>query len=196
MDTEQNRSIVISLKEAKDLYKAKGIYAKLALKAYSEEELTDPWMNITSFKDACEKLGIVTPVKSPTKHSEAIYKLDIIREALNGDWVPDLESGIVWYPVFRLSRSSNLSAAYERLASFTFSGERYYLYYTECHTSNPGLSGMSLRGEGYIVGITCLFACKSYEIAHHFAKYFYKEIFDSLFIQYNMHKWDSRMLIG
>lgn len=86
------RTIPLSLREAKQWYKSNNDTLKrLALKVFTEEELVDSFMDIKSFKDACNVLNIdyndanyvANCVSKISKASAAMFKLKIIRRALN-----------------------------------------------------------------------------------------------------------------
>lgn len=86
------RTIPLSLREAKQWYNGDNDTLKrLALKVYTEEELVDSFMDITSFKDACDVLNIsydcadysAICISKISKASAAMFKINIIRKALN-----------------------------------------------------------------------------------------------------------------
>jgi hypothetical protein len=70
---------------------------------------TIDWREIKSFEGACKALGLdnqslnICSLETKfDKHLAAIYKLDIIRRALNRNWNPSLTKGNVfsYYKIF------------------------------------------------------------------------------------------------
>ena len=87
-----HKMMPISLEEAKEWYNSDNDVLKtLALRAFSKEELGYSFKNIKSFGDACDVLGFSYDVNSRladeiaviSKASAAMFKLSIIRKALN-----------------------------------------------------------------------------------------------------------------
>lgn len=88
----ETRNISLTLDEAKEWYNSNIILRDVALKAFTKEELeTASFKDIKTFQDACEALrlnygsmlSIFNQLKSVSKASAAMYKLNIIRKALN-----------------------------------------------------------------------------------------------------------------
>ncbi len=88
----KQRNISLTLEEAKEWYNSNIILRDVALKAFTKEELETPsFKNIKTFQDACEALrlnygsmiSIFNQLKSISKASVAMFKLNIIRKALN-----------------------------------------------------------------------------------------------------------------
>lgn len=89
------RNITITLEKAKEWYNSGNTSLKeVALQAFNEKELTAfDFTKIRTFKDACEALGldyyyIVDTIENiiifgHSKASAAMFKLNIIRKALN-----------------------------------------------------------------------------------------------------------------
>ena len=89
------RNITITLEKAKEWYNSGNTSLKeVALQAFSKEELTEfDFTKIRTFKDACEALDldhddIVGTISNiiifgHSKASAAMFKLNIIRKALN-----------------------------------------------------------------------------------------------------------------
>ena len=89
---ETHKMIEVTLDEARELYDSHNKTLKeLALKAFSKDELRYNFKDITTFKKACEVLGLNYDVISIvtkdiftfSKASAAMFKLNIIRKALN-----------------------------------------------------------------------------------------------------------------
>jgi hypothetical protein len=88
----ETRNIKITLDKAKEWYNSGNtILKKVALQAFSKDELEFNFKNITSFEKACNALNlnydiisiIVKDVATYSRASAAMFKLNIIRKALN-----------------------------------------------------------------------------------------------------------------
>lgn len=86
------RNITITLEKAKEWYNSDNESLKeIALQAFTKDELIYNFKNITTFKKACEALGlnydatsfIAENIAIISKASAAMFKLNIIRKALN-----------------------------------------------------------------------------------------------------------------
>ena len=86
------RNITVTLDKAKEWFSSGNATLKeIALQAFSKDELVCNFKDITTFKKACEALGlnydiisIVTKdVATFSRASAAMFKLNIIRKALN-----------------------------------------------------------------------------------------------------------------
>lgn len=189
----------LTIEKAKEFYNSGNAALKeIALQAYTKEELTNPeYTNIKTFEGACRAIGIVYSTDCDLiylsrvegnlgKHLTAIYKMDIIRKALNGDWKPSLVKGKVFYPFVRFYPANKAkdvanSNGWKLGPSFMTDGEKYTLVssgYSYCY------------GYGVVSVNAGLLGCKSAEIAWHMSKYFMKEIFEAVYAQYNgMYEW-------
>lgn len=190
----------LTIEKAKEFYNSGNATLKeIALQAYTKEELTIPkFENIKTFEDACKYLGLNMDFVNFAlcnmenieggfgKHLTAIYKMDIIRKALNGDWKPSLVKGKVFYPFVRFypankAKDAADSNGWKLGPSFMADGEKYTLVssgYSDCY------------GYGVVSVNAGLLGCKSAEIAWHMSKYFMKEIFEAVYAQYNgMYEW-------
>jgi hypothetical protein len=196
----EERTIKLNIDKAKDWYNSSNAdLKKAALQAYTEEELND-WRKIKTFEDACKVLDVDIASyrlfgrmsSDISNHNYAIYKLDIIRQALNMNFNPSIVSGEVYVPWVRIC--SNRDEALEEAkyvdglicGKFRFEEDsaEYYIVGGDFEEDNRGTSFFS-NGFGSVsldYGIT---ACKSAEIAHHMSKYFGKEIFEAAYIQQN-----------
>jgi hypothetical protein len=113
---DEKRAILLTLEKAKKWYNSDNPELKeLAATTYSLEELgvIEPWESIKTYEDACKKIGVKTDpsciesgifngLTSDTnlqRHLSAIFKIDIILKALNGeDYMPCLGIGKNYYP--------------------------------------------------------------------------------------------------
>lgn len=91
----EKRNITITLEKAIEWYNSDDESLKdLALQAFTKEELIYNFRDITTFKKACDTLGyhyddIVSKVNSIaeiSRASAAMFKLNIIRKALNAGY--------------------------------------------------------------------------------------------------------------
>ena len=205
----KTRNISLTIEKAKEFYNSgNAALMEVALQAYTKEELTiTEWQNIKTFEDACKYLGLNTDFVNFAlcnmenieggfgKHLTAIYKIDIIRKALNGDWKPSLVEGRVYYPFVEFYLANKVKEAtnsngWKLGPSFMADGEKYTLvgggYYC---VGAPGV-GNFLEGDGYVNANAGLLGCKSEEIARHMSRYFMKEIFEAVYAQHiGMYEW-------
>lgn len=205
MDT---RKVEVSLAKAREWYKSGNKALKeVALQAFTKEELegTD-WKSITSFEDACDALGLsrkdelanVKKLGAISAHAAAIYKLDLVRRALNGGEIPGLVSGIVYYPWVRFypygktPSTSDLNRNNWVLGDeFEHAGKSYVLVggaysgYAACGV------GHFCGGSGGVYACAGLLCCKSREIAQHMSRHFSRLIFDAVYSQYDFVDWDD-----
>lgn len=205
MDT---RKVEVSLAKAREWYKSGNKALKeVALQAFTKEELegTD-WKSITSFEDACDALGLsrkdelanVKKLGAISAHAAAIYKLDLVRRALNGGEIPSLVSGSVYYPWVRfypcgktpstsdLNRNNwVLGDEFEHAGkSYILVGGDYGAYY-DCGV------GYFCGGDGSVDAPAGLLCCKSREIAQHMSRHFSRLIFDAVYAQHDFVDWDD-----
>lgn len=188
--------IELTLDDAKELYKSNNEKLReLALKAFSEDAL-DPlsFDKIKSFEDAMTVLGmniddenaIVNTLKERSKAMAAMYKLNIIRKALNLGQNLHLiksttEGSLVYCPKnpFIAKESTYYKndiewCRMEIIGRFNNDGIEYFVL-----NGDPGISGHS--GLAVYDGLICVahartefafLGCASAEIAEHFGKYF------------------------
>ena len=192
---ETHKKIDVSLDEAKEWFNSGNATLKeIALKAFSKDELTYNFNDITTFKKACEALGlnydtIVFKAKEMSyvsKASAAMYKLNIVRKALNLDQDLHLtknpEDSQIYYP-YNLFVTEN-SIYYERelkssrmeiIGKIKCEGEEYNVLGGSAHDGG-GLTGFggfySNDSVGYAPTNIGFLGCANKEIAKHFGKYF------------------------
>lgn len=195
----ETRNITLTLQKAKEFYNSGNAALKeVALQAFTKEELTTPeYTNIKTFEDACEALRIdMDNVKYDLnklsgleddlgKHLTAIYKLDIIRKALNSaDWKPKMTEGNIYYGWVRLYKESrDVPSDKKIIGNFIADGQKYLLVggYGP-YGSHLGLSYFDSEYEyGYSNAYLGLLCCKSAEIAHYMSVQFGKIIFDACY---------------
>ena len=204
----ETRNVTLTLQRAKEFYNSGNAALKeVALQAFTQEELTTPnYTDIRTLEYAVKALGMdKSKVESDLnnltylegslgEHLTAIYKLDIIRKALNGaDWKPNMTEGDIYYGWVRFyKKSSDVPSNKKIIGNFIADGQKYLLvggfgsggYY-------GGLSNFDfLYGAGYSVAAFGLLYCKSIDIAQYMSEQFGKIIFDACYAQHiGAYKW-------
>lgn len=192
----ETRNIKIDIQTAKDWYYSKyEILKELALKVFSAEELEDNFRAIKTFKDACKVLKLDygtlnTYIKAAarcsfSKASIAMFKLNIIRKALNLGQdlhlTKDPKGSFVYYPCnpFVTMNSTHYqkelnSGKMEIIGKIKSEGEEYnVLGGSSIYGGNDGLGNFaSYVGVGAASANIGFLGCASKEIAQHFGKYF------------------------
>ena len=204
----ETRNVTLTLEKAKEFYNSGNDALKeVALQAFTKEELTNPeYTNIKTFEDACEALRMdINSVKYDLnnlsdlegglgEHLRAIYKLDIIRKALNGaDWKPKMDEGDIYYGWVRFYKKlSNVPSDKKIIGNFIADGQKYLLVsgfgdYGCCDGLGTFCSGYGCGRSSAYLGLLC---CKSAEIAQYMSEQFGKIIFDACYAQHiGTYKW-------
>lgn len=191
------RNITITLEKAKEWYNSGNTSLKeVALQAFNEKELTAfDFTRIKTFKDACEALDldyyyIVDTIENiiifgHSKASAAMFKLNIIRKALNLyqdlHFAKDPKDSYIYYPcnpvVTKSSTYYNKELSLgiiEIIGKVKSEGEEYFVLGGDAN--NGGVAGLggfdSGDGVGYAFADIGLLGCANKEIAQHFGKYF------------------------
>ena len=189
------RNITITLEKAKEWYNSGNTSLKeVALQAFSKEELTEfDFTKIRTFKDACEALDldyddmfyITKNIATISKASAAMFKLNIIRKALNLGQdlhlAKDPKNSYIYYPCNPLVTKS--STYYNKelnlgkmkiIGKVKSEGKEYFvLGGLAGHGGGAGLGGFdSFYGIGDAYANFGFLGCASKEIAQHFGKYF------------------------
>lgn len=188
------RTITITLEKARELYNSDNESLKeVALQAFSEDELACNFKNITTFKKACEALGlnydatssIAENIATVSKASAAMFKLNIVRKALNLGHdlhlTKNSNNSYVYYPYNPFITESSIyyrnelnSGVMEIIGKIKNKGTLYNIL-------GGCAIGGSYAGLGYFfydarVGFgnpeVGFLGCASKEIAQHFSKYF------------------------
>lgn len=193
---EKATIVRLTLDEARELYKSNNeTLMGLALQAFPEDVLNPtPFDKIKSFEDAMTVLRmdvddenyIVNTLKEKSKAMAAMYKLNIIRKALNLGQNLHLiksanEDSLVYCPKnpFIAKGSTYFKNdiecfRMEIIGRFNNNGIEYFVL-----NGDPGISGHS--GLAIYDGLICVahartefafLGCASAEIAEHFGKYF------------------------
>ena len=189
------RNVKISLEKAREWYNSGNKSLKeVALQAFKESELiVKIWENIKTFEDACEVLGIhpknVDLINNP--HLQNMYKLQVVRRALNVGWKPKLHTETIYCPWIRYyPKNSKYNSSYTPIADFKTKEDNkvYTLVGGDYASCNYGL-GYFCNGFGVAYTNHGLLGCKSKEIAKYFSITFGKLIFDAIYGQYNNYTW-------
>ena len=188
--------MIVTIDEAREMYNSGNKTLKdLALKVFSEDELNQStYSEIKTFEDAVTVLGmsiddensIVNTLKKRSKAMAAMYKLNIIRKAINlGQNIHLIKSAnedsLVYCPKnpFIAKGSTYYKndiewCRMEIIGRFNNDGIEYFVL-----NGDPGISGHS--GLAVYDGLICVahaktefafLGCASAEIAEHFGKYF------------------------
>lgn len=201
----ETRNVTLTLQKAKEFYNSGNAALKeVALQAFTQEELTTPnYTEIRTFKDACKALGMDrSKVESDLtylegslgKHLTAIYKLDIIRKALNGaDWKPKMAEGDIYYGWVRCYKeSSDVPSDKKIIGNFIADGQKYLLVGGFWDYGSSAGLGSFYSGfvSGYSNALLGLLCCKSAEIAQYMSEQFGKIVFDACYAHHvGSYKW-------
>ena len=194
----ETRNVTLTLQKAKEFYNSGNAALKeVALQAFTKEELTAPkYTDIKTFEDACQALGLNMDFVNFAicnmenieggfgKHLTAIYKLDIIRKALNGtDWKPKMTEGDIYYGWVRFyKKSSDIPSSKKIIGNFIADGQKYLLVGGLTHGCSMGLCYFDFQDEyGYSNAYFGLLCCKSAEIAQYMSEQFGKLIFEACY---------------
>ena len=188
------RNVTVTLDKAKEWFNSGNATLKeIALQAFSKNELVCNFKDITTFKEACEALGlnydiisIVTKdVATFSRASAAMFKLNIIRKALNLGQdlhlTKDPKGSHVYYPYnpFIIKNSTYYnselnSGRMEVIGKIKSEGTLYNVL--GCYANFSGATGLgyfiSNHGVGNADAYFGFLGCASQEIAQHFSKYF------------------------
>ena len=190
------KNMIVTIDEAREMYNSGNKTLKdLALKVFSDDELNPPpYSEIKTFEDAVTVLGmsiddensIVNTLKERSKAMAAMYKLNIIRKALN-----------LGQNLHLIKSANEDSLVYCPKNPFIAKGSTYYKNDIEVYRmeiigrfNNDGIEYFVLNGDPAIGGhsglaiydgLICVghaktdfgfLGCASAEIAEHFGKYF------------------------
>lgn len=188
------KKIYVSLDEAIKWFNSGNATLKeIALKAFSKDELTYNFKNITTFKKACEALSldyddmfyITKNIATISKASAAMFKLNIIRKALNLGQdlhlTKDPKDSYIYYPYNPFVTKSSTyykseinSSKMEIIGTIKCEGEEYnVLGGSATYGGDTGLGGFSSsHGGGAAYTDIGFLGCANKEIAQHLGKYF------------------------
>ena len=206
----ETRNVNVTLEKAKEWYKKGGDLKEVALQAFTEEELKCPdFRNILTFGDACAALGISTDCTSPltnvlnimqghmksySRASVAMLKLNIIRQALNLGHEMDFKKGTIWYPYTPaiLPNNSYCKDSYEvEVAKVKIGCDTFTLLGGLAYDGgNAGLGLFSSsKGVGFSGATVGFLGCATKETAQHMSKHFAKLIFEAKYGDTVDYKW-------
>lgn len=190
----EERNITVTLDKAREwFYSEDASLKEIALQAFDKNELTYNFKNITTFKKACETLGLnydsinykAIYIAKTSKASAAMFKLNIIRKALNLGQNLHLtknpKDSWIYYPynpfVTKSSTYYNneLNSGNIEVIGKVKSKETLYniLGGGADVGEGAGLGDFhSYCGAGYAGAYIGFLGCASKEIAKHFGKYF------------------------
>ena len=190
----EERNITITLEKAIEWYNSKDTSLKeIALQAFDKNELTCNFKNITTFKKACETLGLdydsinckAIYIAETSKASAAMFKLNIIRKALNLGQdlhlTKDPKDSYIYYPYNPFVTKSSTyykseinSGKMEVIGRIKSEGEEYtILGGSAYHGGDAGLGYFrSGNGVGDANAPVGFLGCANKEIAQHLGKYF------------------------
>lgn len=190
----KERNVTVTLNKAKEWFNSgNATLREIALQAFDKDELTYNFKNITTFKKACEALGlnyddmfyITKNIATISKASAAMFKLNIIRKALNLGQdlhlTKDLEDSYIYYPYNPFVTKSSTyykseinSGKMKVIGKIKSEGEEYnVLSGGAAYGGNAGLGYFrSDNGVGTAHAIVGFLGCANEEIAKHLGKYF------------------------
>lgn len=190
----ENKSISLSIDEAKYMYDSNDeVIRNIALKAYSKEQLSFDFTKIKTFEDACKALGLdykkylfkADAIANDSKASAAMYKLNIIRRALNFGhnlhFTENPKGSLLRFPCNQfITNDSDFyedklsSGKMEIIGKFRCDGEEYKVLGGQTYDNGGvgfGCFNFSV-GVGYAPASIGFLGCVSKEIAEHLGKYF------------------------
>ena len=212
----KERNVTVTLNKAKEWFNSGNeILKEIALQAFDKDELTYNFKNITTFKKACEALGlnynamfhITKSIATISKASAAMLKLNIIRKALNLGQdlhlTKDPEDSCIYYPYNPFVTKSSTyydseinSGIMEVIGKIKSEEEEYNVLGGSAYSGGyVGLGNFrSHYGVGAAIAGIGFLGCANEEIAKHFGKYFgmliteakYGDIVDFEIISYTL----------
>lgn len=189
----EERQITVNIDKAKEWYNGKNTTLKeIALQAFSEHELINNFKNITTFKKACKALGLdydiaifnARAISTTSKASSAMFKLNIVRKALNLGYDLHLakspKDSYLYHPYnpFITENSihykNNLDLGkMEIIGKIKSEGRSYNVLGGDAAEGTyAGLGDFCSDSAGRAVAAIGFLGCASEEIAQHFGKYF------------------------
>ena len=190
----EERNVIVTLNKAKEWFNSgNATLREIALQAFDKDELTYNFKNITTFKKACEALDlnynamfhITKSIATISRASAAMFKLNIIRKALNLGQDLHLtknpEDSYIYYPYNPFVTKSSTyykseinSGKMEVIGKIKSEGEEYNVLGGDATFGSYAGFGYFyyFDGVGHADSDIGFFGCVSMEIAEHFGKYF------------------------
>lgn len=190
----EERNITITLNKAKEWFNSGNATLKeIALQAFDENKLITNFKNITTFRKACDTLNInyntvsiiINKMIKFSKASVAIFKLNIIRKALNLSQdlhlTKDSKDSYIYYPYNPFVTKSSTcykndinSGKMEIIGRIKSEGEEYNVLggytFDTCHNGLGDFN--SYKNMGSAQANIGFLGCANKEIAQHLGKYF------------------------
>ena len=190
----KERNVTVTLEKAKEWYNSGNTTLKvIALQAFDKDELIYNFKNIKTLENACEALGldysiisiVAKDIATFSKASAAMFKLNIIRKALNLGQdlylTKDPEDSYIYYPYNPFVTESSThyeselnSGKMEVIGKIKSKREEYNVLGGNAGTG--GIAGLgnfrSSNGMGDAFASVGFLGCANKEIAQHFGKYF------------------------
>ena len=190
----EERNVIVTLNKAKEWFNSGNATLKeIALQAFNKEELIYDFKNIKTLENACEALRlnysiisiVAKDIATFSKASAAMFKLNIIRKALNLDQdlhlTKDSKDYYIYYPYNPfITKSSTYyksdinSGRMEVIGKIKNEGEEYNVLGGGAANGGSANLGdfVSSKGVGFADSDIGFLGCASKEIAEHFSKYF------------------------
>lgn len=188
------RNVKITLDKAREWYNSDDNSLKeIALQAFNKDELTYNFKDITSFKKACNALNldydiisiVVKDIATYSRASAAMFKLNIVRKALNLGQdlylTKDPRVSYTYYPYCPFMTKTSIYyknvialGEMEVIGKIKSGGEEYDVLGGDTVYGNN--DGLGCFISGYNIGVADanigFLGCANKEIAQHFSKYF------------------------
>ena len=201
----KERNVTVTLDKAKEWFNSNNDTLKaLALQAFNEEELKFSYKDIKTIQDACKALNLSYPeirykieeVAAISKASAAMFKLNIIRKALNLGYDLHLTENSkgqngTWCPYFKIATKGSIiynrqleRGDYEILGEIVSDGVTYNVIGGNvfCTIDCAGLG--LYDSQNYCGSADTDFGflgCAKKKIAKHFGKHFYMLIMEAMY---------------
>ena len=190
------RNVSITLEKAQEWYNSGNDSLKeIALQAFNESELKFDFRSIKSLCDACNVLGLnynevlseLCYIKKISRASAAMFKLNIIKKALNLgkelSFTKNPEDSYICYPFNPIIRRDSIYYSDELkdgkikiVGKFKVEGETYLILGDSAIANLTCTSGLSAfnskNGSSQAFSNIAFLGCASREIAEHFSRYF------------------------
>ncbi len=213
----EERNITVTLDKAREWFNSgNATLREIALQAFDKDELTYDFKNITTFKKACEALGlnyddmlyITENIAIISRASAAMFKLNIIRKALNLGrdlhLTKDPEDSYIYYPCNPfITNDSNYykseinSGKMEVIGKIKCEGEEYNVL--SSGASFGGTAGLGYFSSNGGVGAASanfgFLGCANKEIAQHLGKYFGMLITEAKYADNDFEVIESKYII-
>ena len=199
----KKRNVTVTIDKAKEWFSSGNATLKeIALQAFREEELTWHYSQIKTLEDACKALGlnydiisiVAKDVATFSKASAAMFKLNIIRKALNFGYnlhlVKNAGDSDLYYPVnlfitksCTFYKSELESGKIEIIGKIKSEENKYYVIGNNADIRR--YDGVGCFSEYYGIGSANanvgFVGCANEEIAKHFSKYFGMLIMEAMY---------------